>query len=103
MKVVIFEDEELSALKLQNMLLQIDRDIEVMQVIGSVKSGIDFIKKNTEIDLIFLDIQLSDGIGLHILEETKTTIPIDQLIFLFLKLSFYPKKNWPIKIKNIKT
>ena len=29
MKVVIIEDEELSALKLQNLLLQIDNDIEV--------------------------------------------------------------------------
>lgn len=76
MKVVIIEDEELSALKLQNMLLQIDRDIEVIQVIDSVKSGIDFIQNNTEIDLIFLDIQLSDGIGLHILQKTKTNIPV---------------------------
>lgn len=76
MKVVIIEDEELSAIKLQNLLLQIDSNIEIVSTIDSVKEATTFLSSNNDIDLIFMDIELVDGNGFQILENTKTIIPI---------------------------
>lgn len=76
LNVLIIEDEELSALKLKTLLLQIDSNIDVIQIIDNVIEGIDFISNSSDIDLIFLDIQLTDGTGFQILEKTNTSIPI---------------------------
>ncbi len=74
-KVVIIEDEELSALKLEKLLLDIDPNIQITEILDSVEKSVFFLENNF-VDLIFLDIELSDGTGLDILQKTKTKIPI---------------------------
>ncbi|MCE7060863.1 LytTR family DNA-binding domain-containing protein [Dyadobacter sp. CY343] len=78
MKVLIIEDEELSAERLENMLLGIDRDIHVLAIIPSVFETITYFQNPTNIqpDLIFLDIHLEDDNGFHIVESLNLMIPI---------------------------
>jgi DNA-binding LytR/AlgR family response regulator len=74
MKVIIIEDEKPSARRLQRMLKSIDIDAE--QMLHSVEESIDWFNNNTHPDLIFLDIQLSDGLSFEIFEaiEIKSAI-----------------------------
>ncbi|MEW4924246.1 LytTR family DNA-binding domain-containing protein [Algibacter sp. 2305UL17-15] len=66
MKVIIIEDEKPSARRLQRMLQNLDLNAEVL--LHSVEASLDWFQKNTHPDLIFLDIQLSDGLSFQIFE-----------------------------------
>ncbi len=75
MNVLIIEDEKIAAEKLENMLNLIDPSIVVMNKIGSIKESIKWLFHN-QADLIFLDIQLSDGISFSIFEQISVNTPI---------------------------
>tara|TARA_R110002126_G_scaffold98526_1_gene229384 strand:+ start:48 stop:842 length:795 start_codon:yes stop_codon:yes gene_type:complete len=66
MNVIIIEDEKPSARRLQRMLQSLDLKAEVM--LHSVEESIDWFQNNEHPDLIFLDIQLSDGLSFEIFE-----------------------------------
>lgn len=74
MKVIIIEDEKPSARRLQRMLNAIDINAEVM--LHSVEESIDWFQNNQHPDLIFLDIQLSDGLSFEIFDaiEIKSAV-----------------------------
>ncbi|AUC77224.1 LytR/AlgR family response regulator transcription factor [Olleya sp. Bg11-27] len=74
MKVIIIEDEKPSARRLQRMLTTLDMEAETM--LHSVEESIDWFNTNPHPDLIFLDIQLSDGLSFEIFEavEVKSAI-----------------------------
>ncbi|KAA0991931.1 LytR/AlgR family response regulator transcription factor [Dyadobacter aurulentus] len=78
MKVLIIEDEELSAERLENLLRAIDTDIHVLAIIPSVFETISYFQNPTNIqpDLIFLDIHLEDDNGFRIVESLNLMIPI---------------------------
>lgn len=69
MRVLIIEDEPLVAKKLQKMLLQLNRDIKIIGQLSSVKRALNWFDENEEPDLIFSDIQLSDGLSFDIFEK----------------------------------
>jgi two-component system response regulator LytT len=75
-KVLIVEDEELAALRMQKMLLEIDSSIQVLQIADSVSSAVDWLKTNPNPDLMFLDIQLSDGISFEIFNQIEIYCPV---------------------------
>lgn len=66
MNVLIIEDEKPSARRLQRMLASIQVNAEVM--LHSIEESIAWFKNNEHPDLIFLDIQLSDGLSFEIFE-----------------------------------
>ena len=66
MNVIIIEDEKPSARRLQRMLSQLQ--IEASTLLHSVEESIAWFKENSHPDLIFLDIQLSDGLSFEIFE-----------------------------------
>lgn len=66
MKVIIIEDEKPSARRLQRMLNSLDIDVETL--LHSVKDSVNWFQSNEHPDLIFLDIQLSDGLSFEIFE-----------------------------------
>lgn len=74
MQVIIIEDEKPSARRLQRMLNALD--IKVDTLLHSVKESIRWFEQNDHPDLIFLDIQLSDGLSFEIFEAVKITSPI---------------------------
>ena len=67
MQVIIIEDEKPSARRLQRMLNSLNINAEVM--LHSVEESINWFQNNAHPDLIFLDIQLSDGLSFEIFEN----------------------------------
>jgi DNA-binding LytR/AlgR family response regulator len=67
MKVLIIEDEKPAARRLSRMLASLD--IEAQQMLHSVEESLNWLQNNEHPDLIFLDIQLSDGLSFEIFEE----------------------------------
>ncbi len=66
MKVLIIEDEKPSARRLQRMLAELNLTAETM--LHSVEESIEWFQNNPHPELIFLDIQLSDGLSFEIFE-----------------------------------
>jgi two-component system response regulator LytT len=67
MTTIIIEDEKPAARLLQRKLEKINIEVGVM--LHSVEEAIDWFSKNEHPDLIFLDIQLSDGLSFEIFEK----------------------------------
>lgn len=75
MNALIIEDETLAAEKLENMLSTIDPGITVVAKIGSINEAVKWLLQHTA-DLIFLDIQLSDGISFSIFDQVEVNTPV---------------------------
>jgi DNA-binding LytR/AlgR family response regulator len=75
MTVLIIEDESLAADKLERMLLETDPSVIVAAKLGSIKDSVRWLMHNRA-DLIFLDIQLSDGISFSIFEQVDVNTPV---------------------------
>lgn len=76
MKVVIVEDERLAAEKLARLLAEVQPDVEIAQVLESVEDAINWFAKNAPPDLVFMDIQLDDGISFEIFDAVKIESPV---------------------------
>lgn len=74
MKVLIIEDEKPSARRLQRMLERLD--VPVDQLLHSVAEATEWFSNNEHPDLIFLDIQLSDGLSFEIFDEVEVNSAI---------------------------
>lgn len=69
MEVIIIEDEKPAARRLQRLLEKFG--ISVSTILTSVEEGVLWFSQNKHPDLIFLDIQLSDGLSFEIFEQVK--------------------------------
>jgi DNA-binding LytR/AlgR family response regulator len=76
MKVLIFEDEKLTAERLITLLKCYDSSVEILAIIDSVQTGIEWLVKNRSPDLIFMDIRLSDGISFELFEKVNIEVPV---------------------------
>ena len=69
MQVVIIEDEKPSARRLQRLLSDMDVNTDIM--LHSVEESVEWFSENKHPDLIFLDVQLSDGLSFEIFEQVE--------------------------------
>jgi DNA-binding LytR/AlgR family response regulator len=76
MKVIIIEDEKLSAEHLENLLKRVDKDILVTNRFDTVKASVDAFNKGLSADVIFMDIHLADGISFDIFPKLSQDIPV---------------------------
>jgi len=76
MNIVIIEDELRTARALASLLTQINKEIIIRCILSSVKEAVNYFQQNGEADLIFMDIQLSDGHCFDIFEEAEIAHPI---------------------------
>ncbi len=76
MKAVIIEDEEIIARVLVNTIKKVDSSIEVAEILPSLKVARKWFGLNAEPDLLFMDIQLSDGVSFDLLEQFTLRCPI---------------------------
>ena len=74
MEVLIIEDEKPSARRLKRMLEKLD--VTVKHTLHSVEESIEWFSNNPQPELIFLDIQLSDGLSFEIFDEVSITSSI---------------------------
>lgn len=75
MKVLIIEDEAFAADKLEKALLSIAPETIIMDKIDSVEQAVKWFLQH-QADLIFLDIQLSDGLSFSIFEQVQVNTPV---------------------------
>lgn len=76
MRIVIFEDEMHNAERLIQLLHKCNADIQIAAVITSVEEGIRWLEQQQQVDLMLMDIQLSDGNCFEIFSKTKVRTPI---------------------------
>ncbi len=76
MKVLIVEDEILAAKKLEKLVLEIDPGFEVVEITDSVKNTAKWLANNPPPNLIFMDIQLGDGICFEVFDIVEVKCPI---------------------------
>ena len=77
MKIAIIEDEKPAAAMLEMLIKQVEPSTQVITQIPSVAKSIEWLKANEkEVDVIFMDIQLTDGLCFEIFKEIKVIKPI---------------------------
>lgn len=77
LNVLIIEDETPAAEKLERYLLKYSSAIKVIHKTDAVKESVTWLRDHQhEIDLIFMDIQLKDGLSFSIFQEVKIEKPI---------------------------
>jgi DNA-binding LytR/AlgR family response regulator len=76
MTIIIIEDEQLAAERLEKMIKQYDPGIQVIFKAESVTKSVEWLQKNAHPDLAFFDIQLADGISFEIFEQIKLECPV---------------------------
>ncbi|MGA7837196.1 MAG: response regulator, partial [Ignavibacteriaceae bacterium] len=107
MKTIIIEDEKLAAERLEQLIHEIDASIEIAAKIPSVEKSIKWLKQNKP-DLIFLDIQLEDGLSFSIFEKIQIDVPIifttayDQYAIKAFKLNSIDYLLKPIKKNDLR-
>jgi DNA-binding LytR/AlgR family response regulator len=107
MKVIIIEDEKAAQDNLKAILTQIDLSIEVIGCFDSIKSSVLWLRNNLAPDIIFMDIELSDGNAFNIFECVDITSPIifttayNQYALDAFKVSSIDYLLKPITIENV--
>ena len=76
MKVLIIEDEAPAFRRLQKILEELRPGIEIIDVIDSVEDSVKWLNNHNHPDLIFMDIQLSDGISFEIFDHVAISNPV---------------------------
>lgn len=76
MKVIIIEDERPAAEKLMLLVAACNDTAQVLTVLGSVQAAVEWLQENPLPDLIFMDIQLTDGLSFKIFEHVKVDCPV---------------------------
>jgi two-component system response regulator LytT len=76
MKILIIEDEQRNANRLQSLLLEINPDIVVVDILESVSDSVEWFAANDEPDLILMDVRLADGLCFEIFSVCTLTAPV---------------------------
>ncbi|MFA5818219.1 MAG: LytTR family DNA-binding domain-containing protein [Bacteroidales bacterium] len=76
MKALIIEDEPLAAARLEELLIKHDPLIEVVGHCDSVKKSVAWFQENNPPDLLFMDIQLGDGLSFEIFDQVVVDCPV---------------------------
>ncbi|MEL6558010.1 MAG: LytTR family DNA-binding domain-containing protein [Bacteroidota bacterium] len=75
MKALIVEDENLAAKRLTSLILELRPEWEVTKRTDSIEDTVEFLS-NHKVDIVFLDIQLSDGVSFEIFNRVEIKVPI---------------------------
>ena len=108
MQVLIIEDELPAANRLVKMLESIDSSIQVTNRIDSVEASVKFLQTDPAVDLIFMDIQLADGLSFDILSQVNIQTPVifttafDQYTLKAFKLNSIDYLLKPIDEKELR-
>jgi len=76
MKIVVIEDEHLTAQDLIENLQKLNPKVEIVAHLTSVQESVSFFNKNKSIDLIFSDIQLGDGLSFEVFKQIPLNTPV---------------------------
>ena len=77
-KAAIIEDEVPAARLLSNMLQELRPEWEIILLPGTIEESVEWFRNNPHPDILFLDIQLTDGISFMFIEQAK---PDSMIVF----------------------
>ena len=76
MKILIIEDEQAAARRLQKLLHDINPDSEILGVLPSIESAVEWLEGHDAPEVILMDIHLADGSSFEIFEKASITSPV---------------------------
>jgi len=77
MKIVIIEDEPQTASVLKDIIEEVQPGSQVVTILDSIEQSVRYFSSgNPAPDLIFMDIQLADGLSFEIFSRTRITTPV---------------------------
>ncbi len=76
MNCLIIEDEKVAAERLSGQIKNYDPSVEITGTVQSVKNAVKWLNSHIAPDLIFMDIQLADGLSFEIFEQTIVKTPV---------------------------
>jgi DNA-binding LytR/AlgR family response regulator len=76
MKAIIIEDENLVAQKLISKIKSVADDVDVIETLPSLKTARKWFMQNAEPDIIFMDVQLSDGVSFELFDLYQLHCPV---------------------------
>ncbi|MFD2564501.1 LytR/AlgR family response regulator transcription factor [Aquimarina rubra] len=76
MQILIIEDEPRAANQLRSKLAACNFEYQLLDIIDTVEDAVLWFEKHTAPDLIFMDIQLADGLSFEIFRKTDIEVPI---------------------------
>jgi DNA-binding LytR/AlgR family response regulator len=76
MKIVIIEDEEQAARRIESLIKELMPTAQILDKIDTVKKSVQWFKLNQPPDVVLMDIQLADGISFHIFEQCEIKCPV---------------------------
>jgi len=111
LNILIIEDEQPAVENLLTELQTIDTPIRVIAILKTVHESIQWFRKNDNpgIDLIFMDIHLTDGLSFSIFDEVEVNSPVifttayDKYLlesFQFNGIDYLLKPIFPEKLKH---
>ena len=74
--ILIIEDEHYAAKRLKVLLAEEMSDANILAVCDSIEESVEFLKNEAKPDLIFMDIQLADGLSFDIFKQVEVTTPV---------------------------
>jgi DNA-binding LytR/AlgR family response regulator len=76
MKVIILEDENRAVNHLKRLIQQVAPEMELLGIFDTVREAVSYLEKEPDVELIFSDVQLADGLSFEIFSRVKVKCPI---------------------------
>lgn len=108
-KAVIVEDESLIARELQNKIASVAEDIQIIEILPSLKTAKKWFMQHAEPDLLFMDIQLSDGVSFELFDHFQLNCPVifttayDEYAIRAFKVNGVDYLLKPVDMEELKT
>lgn len=109
MRILIVEDEFYAAKRLKSMLLKELPDASILEVFDTIEETVNWLSSHVEPNLIFMDIQLADGLSFQIFDKVKVACPIifvtayDEYALSAFKVNSIDYLLKPIEEKDLRT
>lgn len=76
MKVLLIEDEIPAARQLTKLLNAVRPNLQILEALDSVESAVRWLRTFPAPDLVFMDIQIADGLSFDIFRQTEVKSPV---------------------------
>jgi len=76
MNILIIEDEKLAAERLEQLVNKIEKESNILAKLDSIQKAVKWFASGNKADLVFMDIQLADGLCFEIFEKVEISFPV---------------------------
>ena len=76
MKILILEDEEQALIRLQKLITEVVDGAKIIGTVSSIELAVEWFQMHVMPDLVFMDIELADGISFKLFNLVTITCPV---------------------------